>query len=466
MEKYDVTVIGAGPGGYVAAIRAAQLGSKVLLVEKEKVGGVCMNWGCIPTKYLIHRVKGFHELQNNPALTGPKEKIFFDWTKVQEEKSSIIRRLTKGIEFILKKNGVNLLSGKAVIIDKNNILVETKEGENRVKTERIILATGSRPASLPFLETNGREILNSRHLLEVEKIPSSLIIIGAGAIGLEMGMIFRFLGSKVIVLEIMPTILPGSDESLSRKLERILKRKGMEIHTRMKINEAEIKDGKVIIRGLSLTADKEFSFEAEKVLLAAGRKPNSEMFYSSFPSIDKNSSGFIPVNPAMETQIPGIYAVGDVVGGKLLAHKASHEGLVAAENACGRKKEMSYQAIPSAVFTEPEFASVGLTEKELKEKGLDYKSGQFSLQASGRAVAMGETEGLVKVLTDKNGKIIGAHILSPHASELISELALAMEKGLSAKDVGSVVHIHPTLSESIMEASLQVTREAIHVVNE
>ncbi len=466
MEKYDITVIGAGPGGYVAAIRAAQLGSKVLLTEKEKVGGVCMNWGCIPTKYLIQKARSFRELKSNTALTGPIENIFLDWNKVQQEKNSIIRRLTNGIEFILKKNGVNLLDGKALIKDKNNILVETKEGEQPVETEKIILATGSSPASLPFLKTTGREVLDSRHILELNTIPQSLIIIGAGAIGLEMGMIFHSLGTEVTVLEIMPAILPGSEEALSRRLERILKRKGMNILTRMKINKVEIKEGEVNIKGNSLATEKDFSFQAEKVLVAAGRKPNSDIFYSAFPSVKQENSGFIQVNSRMETQIPGIYAVGDVVGGKLLAHKASHEGIVAAENACGKKREMSYRAVPLAVFTEPEFASVGLTESQLKEQGLDYSLGYFGLQANGRALAMGETDGGVKVLTDKNGKILGAHILSPHASEIIIELVLAIEKGLKARDIGSLIHIHPTLSESVMEASLNVAKESIHVLNE
>jgi dihydrolipoamide dehydrogenase len=334
-----------------------------------------------------------------------------------------------------------------------------------VNVHKIILAMGSRPADLPFLRPNGKEIITSREALELKDVPKEMLIIGAGAIGLELGTIFLRLGTRVTVLEIMPTILPGSDRELVDRLDRLLKRQGMQIHTHMKILESSISDNRVTLEGICLSDQEPFVFESCLVLLATGRKPNSEMLEIKGKESFQDRSGLVKVNSHLETVIPGIYAVGDLVGGKFLAHKAFHEGIISAENAAGLQRKMDYEVLPMAVFTEPEFAYVGINEEQALERGLKPQLGTISLQSSGRALTMEKPEGLVKVIADEKDKVIGAHILAPHASELIAEMALCMKKGMKLQDISSLIHIHPTLSESTMEAALKAKGEALHVLN-
>ncbi len=464
-KKWDVAILGGGPGGYVAAIRAAQLKKRVVLVEKDRIGGTCMNYGCIPAKYLLHQAKIYKELKENKNIEGPLEKIKYNWKKVQEEKGKIVDRLVKGIEFLMRKNGIEIIKGEGFVKSDRQIAVKTDEGEKILGSDKIILATGSRPASLPFLEPNGKEVVTSRETLEFEEIPKRMLIIGAGAVGLEMGSIYQRLGSDVSVLEIMPTILPGSDGEMVNRLERILKQQGLNIHTQMRIETCTVKEGLVRLKGTNLKTQSPFEFEAEKVLLATGRKPNTESLVEEKLKLLLDKQGFVKVSSQLITSIPGIYAIGDMIGGHLLAHKASHEGIVAAENASGVKAEMNYKALPLAVYTEPELSSVGLTEEEAKEKGIKIQSGLFSLQANGRALTLGRQEGMVKIMADEKDRIIGAHILAPNASELISEISLAMKKGLNIQDVSSSIHIHPTLSEAVMEAAMRVKNQAIHALN-
>jgi dihydrolipoamide dehydrogenase len=464
-EKWDLAILGGGPGGYVAAIRAAQLKKRVALIERHKLGGTCTNYGCIPAKYLLHQTKIYKELKENKNIEGPVEKIKSNWKKVQEEKSKIVERLVKGIEFLLKKNGIEILKGEGVVKSEKQIAVKTEGGESILESDKIILATGSRPAALPFLEPNGNEVVTSRETLEFDDIPKRMLIVGAGAIGLELGSIYQRLGSEVSVLEIMPTILPGSDGETAARLERILKQQGLKIHTQMRIETCDIKEGLVSLKGTSLKTKSPFEFESEKVLLATGRKPNTESLTEENLELLLDKQGFVKVNSQLETNIPGIYAIGDMIGGYLLAHKASHEGIVAAENAFGIKAEMNYKALPLAVHTEPEFSSVGLTEEEAKERGIKIQIGLFSLQANGRALTLGRQEGMVKIIVDENDGIIGAHILASNASEFISEISLAMKSGLKVQDVSSSIHIHPTLSEAVMEAAMKAKNQAIHVLN-
>lgn len=461
-ETWDLVILGGGPGGYVAALRAAQLKRKAVLVENDRLGGTCMNYGCIPAKYLLHQTKIYKEFRENKNLEGPKEEIKCNWKRIQEEKSRTVERLVKGIEFLLKRNGVEILEGTGFLKSEKQVVVETEEGERILESEKIILATGSSPAGLPFVPPNGMEIITSREALELGSIPRDMLVIGAGAIGLEIGMIYQRLGTDVTVLEILPTILPGSDREIVDRLERELKRQGLKINTQMKIEEGEIRDGKVRLRGTCMERKSPFEFEAEKVLIAAGRKPNSEGLSEKL-SLDKQ--GFVRVNAQLETDIPGIFAIGDLIGEKLLAHKASHEGIVAAENASGLEETMNYEALPMAVFTSPEFSSVGFTEQEAQKKGIKHQIGLFSLQANGRALTMGEPEGIVKVIIDDKDKIIGGHILAPNASEIITEITLAMNKGLKVQDVFNSIHIHPTLSEAVMEASMKAKDRALHVLN-
>ena len=464
-KKWDLAIIGAGPGGYVAAIRASQLKKKVLLIEQHKIGGTCMNYGCIPAKYLLHQTKVYKELKENRNLAGPLEKIKCNWKSVQEEKSSVVERLVKGLEFLLKKNGVQVIQGTGHLKDENKVRVSSEGGEEIFEADKVILAAGSKPGDLPFLKPNCKEIITSQEALELPEIPPRMIIIGAGAIGLEMGTIYQRLGSEVLVLEILPAILPGSDKGVAKRLEKCLKAQGLHIQTQMQIETAEVRGGKVVLKGTSLRTQTPFECEAEKVLLAVGRNSNSEGLSGKKLGLSLDEKSWINVNSRLETGISGVYAIGDVIGGKLLAHKASHEGLVAAENACGAKSEMNYEALPMAVYTDPEFASVGLTEDEAVEKGIRFQTGLFSLQANGRALTLGREEGVVKVIADDRDKVIGAHILAPNASEIISEITLAVSKGLKIQDVSSAVHIHPTLSEAVMEAALKVKNEAIHILN-
>ncbi len=462
--KWDLVIIGGGPGGYVAAIRGAQMRKKVLLIEKHKIGGTCMNYGCIPAKYLLHQTKVSKELKENRNFDGLPSEIKLDWTKVQQERGRVVERLVKGLEFLIRKNGVEIISGQASIKEAGKVSVQVEaKAEKVIDAEKIILATGSRPAELPFLRPNGKEIMTSREALELEVVPRKMVVIGAGAIGLEMGTIFQRLGTQVLILEILPTILPGSDKESVKRLERILKAQGLEIHTQFKLESSQLKKGKVVLKGTSLETRSPFEIEAEKILLAVGRNPNSEDLAETEITLDEK--GFVRVNSRLETSLPGVYAIGDLIGGNLLAHKASHEGWLAAENASGAKKEMRYEALPMAVYTEPEFASVGLTEEEASRKGIKIQTGSFSLQACGRALTLGRQEGMVKVIADLNDKIIGAHILAPNASEIIPEITLAMNKGLTVQDISSSIHIHPTLSESVMEAALKVKNEAIHMLN-
>lgn len=467
MEKnWDIAVIGAGPGGYVAAIRGAQLGKRVLLVEKSKVGGVCMNWGCIPTKYLLQQTREFKNLKTNKNLYGPLDNISLDWKKVQDEKGRIVERLVSGIEFLLNKNKIEIIKGAASVSAEKNIKIKMEDKEENVGAERIILATGSRPASLPFLEPDGEFVLTSRDALELNEIPKKLLVVGAGAIGLEMSLIFHRLGCEVEVLEIMPQILPGTDRDIALRIERSLKSTGMKISTRMCIKKSMITSKTIRISGTSLKTDQAFEIEADRLLLAAGRKPNSEELRRDCPGLKADGSGFIQVNDKLETEVPGIYAIGDLIGGKLLAHKASHEGILAAENAAGLNKRVAYHALPSAVFIEPEFASVGINKTEAKEKQMEFKTGMFTLQASGRALTMGAQDGIVQIIADKEDRIIGANILAPNAGELIGELTLGINQGLKLQDVAGSIHIHPTLSESVMEAALRAKNQAIHTLND
>jgi len=453
-RKYDIAIIGAGPGGYVAAVKAAQLKKRVVVIEKESVGGTCMNWGCIPTKYLLHQTKMYTQTIANDNIDGAKNGLTCNWTRLQNEKSQVVGRLVAGIEFLLKQNGVDVVKGKAQLKSEREIQV-CMAGEDQIyEADKIILATGSLSTDLPFLPLNGSEVIDSQKALELESVPKRMLIVGAGAIGLEMGTIFQRLGCQVRVLEVLPTILPGSERSMTKRLERILKLQGLDIQTQMRIEGAEILTDGVFLRGTCLKSDEPFEYDAEQVLLATGRRPNSSMLGDGDVPIGLDEAGFVRVNDHLETDVSGIYAIGDLIGGKLLAHKASHEGIVAAENAAGGDMKMDYKALPMSVFTEPEYACVGLTEKELRETDAEVKVGQFSLQANGRALALGKLEGVVKVVADKDNRIVGAQIIAPNASDLIAEMTLAVAKGLTLQDVSQTIHIHPTLSEAVMESAL------------
>ncbi|OGD24523.1 MAG: dihydrolipoyl dehydrogenase [Candidatus Aminicenantes bacterium RBG_13_59_9] len=464
-ESRELIVIGGGPGGYTAALRAAQLKMKTTLIERERLGGTCMNYGCIPTKFLLHETQLYREMKEHRRFEGVSDRFRLNWTKVQAERSAVIDRLVKGVEFLLHRNGVEVIKGQASMKDEKLIAVETPAGTRILAADKLILAAGSRSADLPFLKPDGRRILTNIEALELAEVPKSLSIIGAGAIGLEIGLIYARLGSKVTILEILPHILPGSDRQMALRLDRILKKQGLEILTDMRIEESEVEPDGVRLKGTCLRSRVAFEVESEKVLLAVGRRPNSEIF-RGVGRLSLAKPGYVEVNAKLQTAVPGVFAIGDLIGGKLLAHKASHDGILAAENLAGASHEPSDLALPMAVFTDPEFASVGLTEEEARERGVKVTSGMFSLQANGRALTMEKPEGMVKVLADEQGVIVGAHILAPAASEMIPELTLAVRKRLRLDDVSSTIHIHPTLSEALMEAALKAQGRAIQALND
>jgi dihydrolipoamide dehydrogenase len=464
-ERRELVIIGGGPGGYVAALRAAQLRKKVTLIEADRIGGVCMNYGCIPTKFLLHQTQLFSELRRNPRIEGVSEAAHLDWKRVQDEKRNVVDRLVKGVEFLLERNGVEVLKGRGTLAGNRQVIFQGTDGEKTFEAENIILAMGSRSSGLPFLEPNGKEVITHLEALDLETVPATMVVVGAGAIGLEIGTIYSRLGTDVTILEIMPTILPGMDRQTAVRLERILRRQGLEISTEMRIEEAVCGQGEVRLKGTHLKTRAPFDLAAERVLLAAGRQPNSEILAKDFGNL-LGQAGFVQADSHLETQAPGIYAIGDLIGGKLLAHKAEHEGIIAVENAAGISGEMDYLALPMAVFTEPEFAAVGLTQEEAGAQGIRTQVGFFSLQANARAVTLERPEGIVKIIASADDKIIGAHILAPHASELIAEITLAVRHRLTLGDVSSTIHVHPSLSEAVLEAALKAKGISLHALNE
>ncbi len=463
-KRFEIAVIGGGPGGYVAALRGAQLGKKVVLFEREALGGTCMNWGCIPAKFLLHETKLFKEAKENKNILGPLDSLECDWERIQGQRIKIVERFVRGIEFLLKKNGIHVVQEEAELLDEKRIEVNSGRERQIFEAEKVILATGSRPSDLPFIKPNGKEIITSREALCLADIPEDMLVIGAGAIGLELGAIYQRLGCQVSVLEILPTILPGSDHEMVTRLERILKLQGMKIYTQMELRQFSLGKNRIMLKGTCLRDNKPFNFSAQKVLLAVGRQPNSGTLRRRFRGI-LDKKGFVRVNPFLETGISDVFAIGDLIGGKLLAHKASHEGIIAVENAFGHKREVRYDALPMAVYTDPEYASVGLTQEEATDRGIKVHIGVFSLQANGRALTMGKPEGIVKIIADEKNRIIGAHLLAPNASELLAELTLCIDKGMCLRDISSLYHIHPTLSEAVMEAALKAEGKALHVLN-
>ncbi len=463
-DKRDLVIIGGGPGGYLAAMRAAQLGKSVTLVEQDRVGGTCINYGCIPTKYLLHQTKVLKELAGMKTLEGPAGEVRLNWAKVQQGRQAVVDQLVKGLVFLLEKGKVEIVKAPARLRADRTVVAATAAGERVFAADKVIVATGSRPADLPFLKADGRTVLTSTEALALPDVPRSLLVVGAGAIGLEMGSIYRRLGADVTVLEILPQILPGSDKEAVTRLERALKKQGLKILTEARIEAAEVAETGAVLKGVGLKTNAPFEYRAEKVLLSAGRRPNTADLFEGPPFLDMDR-GFIKVDARLATSLAGVYAIGDVIGGKLLAHKAYHDALVAVENTAGGSRTADDAALPAAVFTEPEFASVGLTQEEAAAKGLPVRSGVFPLQASGRAMTMEATDGLVKVLADGSGKVVGAHVVAPAASDMIPVLTMAVARGMTLQDLDAIIYIHPTLSETIGEAALKADNKALHILN-
>lgn len=454
-----VAVIGGGPGGYVAAIKAAMLGAEVTVIEKRKVGGTCLNVGCIPTKALLASsslISSIKEAKDfGIHINGEVEANFDD---IMSRKNKVVSQLISGIEFLFEKRGIKLVNGFGKLVDTNKIEVNKEDGSKElVEADKIILANGSQPVILPMFPYDGDKIITSDEALNLKDVPKSLLIVGGGVIGCEFGQFFRALGTEVTIVEMFDQLLPLEDKDVAKQLQRQFKKDKIKVMTGVKIEKCEIVDNEVVA---TLSNGKEV--KAEKALLSIGRKPYLDNSGIEDIGIELER-GKVIVNENLETNVKGIYAIGDIINTPFLAHVASKEGLVAAQNAvCGNSKTVNYAAVPRCVYTEPEVAGVGKTEKELQENGIEYNTGQFDFRALGKAQAIGHFQGFIKILADKNDKIIGASIVGPHATDLLTELSLAVHLGLTVEEVGDVIHAHPTLSEGIMEALHDVHGECVH----
>ena len=457
---FDVIVIGGGPGGYVAAIRAAQLGAKVLLIEKDQLGGTCVNRGCIPTKAMLADANLYDHAKRSSVLK--MENLRVDMKQLLSRKNEVVKRMTTGIQFLIRNNEITFSQGRAKFVDRTTIEVEGEKGREQFNRQKIIIATGSVSAQIPNIDVDGKVILTSTEMLELSSIPKELIIIGGGVIGMEFACLFNSLGSKVTVIEMLPEIISTEDGEVIRGLTTLLKKKNIQIVTDTKVKEAKVKKGRAEVTVVDKEG-KEVLFKAEKALMAVGRSPYADGLGLEKINLAFNGK-FIKVNEKMETNIPGIYAIGDVTGKQMLAHKASAEGIVAAENASGHQTHADYSKIPNCIYTFPEVASIGLTEKQAKENGLQVRIGRYPFQSNGRALAMGDSEGFVKVIADKDlGQVVGVHILGGHATDMIGGPVLAMGLETTVEEMGKTIQAHPTLMEAVAEASLDAIKEAIHL---
>ena len=459
MSQFDVVIIGSGPGGYVCAIRCSQLGLKTALVEKYKtLGGTCLNVGCIPSKSLLdsshHYEEAIHNFNHHGIEIGNQIKINFK--QMIKRKSDVVEQTTKGIDFLMKKNKISVYEGLGSFIDKNTVKVEGKE-KKEIKTKNIIIATGSKPGSLPFIQIDKERIITSTEALSLNEIPKNLLVIGGGVIGLELGQVYKRLGSEVIVIEYADRITPIMDSSLSRELMKVMKKQGVKFYLSHQVSSVKRK-GKTVEVKAKDKKDTEVVFEGDYCLVSVGRKPFTENLNLEKVGINLNDLGQVEVNEKMQTSVSNIYAIGDVVRGAMLAHKAEEEGVMVAEILSGQKPHINYNLIPNVIYTWPEVASVGKTEEELKENQISYKVGQFPMRALGRSRASMDTDGFVKILADsKTDEILGVHIIGARAADLIAEGVIAMEYRASAEDIARISHSHPTYAEAIKEAALAAT---------
>lgn len=461
LEKSDVVVIGGGPAGYVAAIRASQLGAQVILVEEEKLGGVCLRRGCIPTKFLLHSIEVYESARTAEQFGISVGKPSFALSEMQARKNKVISTLASGIRSLLGRNNIKVIKGRAKLTPLKQVEIDSGRGVKQViEAKTVILATGSKPMILPVPGADSPGVIDTDSMLEMDYLPKSLLIVGGGASGVEMATIWAKLGSKVIIVEMMPHILPTQDAELTSILEGVLKGDGIQIHCGARVNKIEdINGGKLITFS---TSDGEKKMEAEVVAVVVGQKPNVEGLGLDECDVATNK-GSIQINDNMQTSVPNIYAAGDVVGGMMLAYVGMAEGKVAAENALGRNSTIDYRAVPQCIFSSPPVASVGLTEKEAIAQGYQIRIGRFPFAANGMATILGERRGLVKIIAEqKCGQILGVHIIGPHAPCLISEAAIAMKLESTYEDIIKTMHAHPTLSEALWEAALGVTGETIH----
>ncbi|WP_207422154.1 dihydrolipoyl dehydrogenase [Desertivirga brevis] len=466
--QYDVTVIGGGPGGYVAAIRCAQLGLKTAIVEKySTLGGTCLNVGCIPSKALLDSSEHYYNASHTFKTHGINlENLSVDLPQMIQRKNEVVEQTTAGITFLMKKNKITTYQGLGSFVDKNTIKVAKAEGgEETITTKNVIVATGSKPTALPFLPIDKKRIITSTEALNLQEVPKHLIVIGGGVIGLELGSVYARLGAKVTVVEFMDGIIATMDKTMSKELQKSLAKLGFDFKLSHKVTGATVEGDKVVVTADSSKGEK-VSIEGDYCIVAVGRTAYTEGLGLDKIGIQLEERGKkIPVNDHLETSVKGIYAIGDVIRGAMLAHKAEEEGVYVAETIAGQKPHINYNLIPGVVYTWPEVASVGFTEEQLKEQGKKYKVGSFPFKASGRARASMDIDGLVKVLADaQTDELLGVHMIGPRAADMIAEAVVAMEFRASAEDIGRICHAHPTFTEAFKEAALAATdNRAVHI---
>jgi len=464
-EAFDVVIIGGGPGGYVCAIRSAQLGLKTACIEsRATLGGTCLNVGCIPSKSLLNLSENFIKAKKIFSSVGIEiEGLALNLSKMMKTKEKSVTVLTKGIEFLFKKNKVTHIKGQASFKSNNEIIVQEKNSQKIYKANRIIISTGSEPTSLPGIKIDEKIIVSSTGALSFNKVPKELVIIGGGYIGLEMGSVWKRLGSNVTVIEFLDHIASGIDKDMSSEFLKILKKQEINFKLNSKVIGVSVIKDKAIVNYMSNETGTRKKIEADKVLVAVGRKPYTERLNLKKVSVKSDSQGRIQVDNKFQTSVKNIYAIGDVIGGSMLAHKAEEEGIAVAEIIAGQSGHVNYNTIPMVVYTSPEVASVGKTEQQLIEENIKYKIGKFPFMANPRAKVINETEGFVKILAEeKTDKVLGVHIIGPHAGDMIAEMVLAMEFGASSEDLARTCHAHPTYSEAIKEAALAVDKRPIH----
>ena len=467
MDKFDVIIIGSGPGGYVAAIRSAQLGLKTAIVEKDpELGGTCLNVGCIPSKALLASSDHFVFAKKEAAQHGiVLEKVGLDLEKMLARKDKVVKTLTGGVRALMKGNKVTTFAGLGTITEPGKVRVQPNEGApTEIAADHIVIATGSVPINLPSMPFDGQTVVSSTEALCFDKPPKKFLVIGAGAIGLELGSVWSRLGSEVTVLEFLPRIAVGFDLEISNLLQRALTAQGMTFHLDTKVGSVKATDGRAV--ATATKGGEELNFEADKVLVSVGRRAFAEGVGADKLGVAMDERGRIKVDEKFRTNVPGVYAIGDVIAGPMLAHKAEEEGIACVELIAGKAGHVNYEVIPGIIYTNPELAGVGMTEDLAKEKGLKIRVGKFPFRANGRALANADVEGVVKFIADaETDRILGASILSHAASELIAEIVAVMEFGGSSEDLGRTVHAHPTLSEAVKEAALAVEKHAIHIGN-
>src|SRR5881394_2907766 len=467
MEKFDVLIIGSGPGGYIAAIRSGQLGLKTALVEKDKeLGGTCLNVGCIPSKALLISSDHLMFVKKEAAKHGIViEGARADIAKMQERKNKVVKTFNSGVRSLMKTNKVTVLEGLGVITEPGKVSITSSNGQTQeVETRNIVIATGSAPVELPFAKFDGKTIVSSTEALEFTEAPEKLVVIGAGAIGLEVGSVWNRLGSEVTVLEFLPRIALGFDLELSNLLQRLLTAQGMTFHLEAKVSAVKLDNGRATVIA---TKDKEeLKFEADKVLVSVGRRPFSDGLGGEKVGVEFDEKKRIKVDEHFRTNVEGIYAIGDVIAGPMLAHKAEDEGIACVAIIAGKSGHVNYDAIPGIIYTNPELAGVGITEDQAKEKAMNVRIGKFPFRANSRALCSDDPDGMAKFVADpKTDRILGAHILQHAASELIAEAVSVIEFGGSSEDIGRTCHSHPTLSEAVKEAALNVEKRALHILN-